>query len=103
MKINYDGREYNFDLEEIDLTQATIIKDKYGLTLMGLEEGLMNGDPAVLRSLYWVMLAQNGEPDDIERVNFKIVKFAKALDKAGTEEAAKSETPKDEGAESSPA
>lgn len=94
MHINYDGKEYTFDLEEIDVRQAGIIKDKCGLTLMGLEAGLSEGDPAALRAVYWLMLCQNEEKADIEQVNFKIVKFARAVDAASTTEDDEAEAPK---------
>lgn len=91
MKVTYDDKEYDFDLDEIDVRQATIIQDKCGMTLMGLEEGLADGNAHALRALFWIMLVQSGETVDIDRINFKIVKFAKALDKAAVDQAAAAE------------
>ena len=104
MHITYEGKEFTFDLDDVDLTQASIIYDKCGLTLLGLETGLYEGHPAALRAVYWLMLCQSGEVVDIDRVNFKIVKFAKAVDAAAEAEApadAEPEDPKEP--ESSPA
>ena len=99
MHLTYEDKEYTFDLEEITVAQAKIMKKSCGLTLMGLEEGLGQGDPDALRAVYWLMLCQNGDPQDIDRVDFKIVKFARAMDAAQPDEV-KSEVPKEK---SSPA
>lgn len=102
IKLTYEDQEYTLDIEDIDLRQAIIIKDKCDLTLMTLEDGLNNGDPQALKALFWLMMAQNGDEQDIDRVNFKIVKFARALDEAGRREAeaaaaAKKSSPKSRG------
>jgi len=106
MKLTDEGKEYTFDLEEITVQQARTIKSQCGITLLGLEEGLENGDPDALRAIFWLMLCQNGEPADIDRVDFKIVKFAKAMDIAAVAEAeaakATEEPPKAEIAEDDP-
>jgi hypothetical protein len=101
MRLNYEGRDYTFDLEEITLQQARTIKSQCGITLLGLEAGLENGDPDALRAIFWLMLVQNGEQADIDRVDCKIVKFARAIDAAVTEGTTE-ETPKDSTAEASP-
>jgi hypothetical protein len=89
MNINYDGHSYIFDLEEIDISQATVIKRKFGLTLLTLESGLREGDPDALRAMYWIMLTQDGQRVNIDNVNFKIVKFANAIQQANEEEIAR--------------
>ena len=88
MNIEFEDKEYTFDLDEIDLRQASIIYDKCGLTLMTLELGLSDGNPAAMRAIYWLMLVQSGQDEDIDRLNFKIVKFAHALQVAGEKQAA---------------
>jgi hypothetical protein len=99
MHVKYEGKEYTFDLEEITVAQARTMKSSCGLTLMGLEDGLTKGDPDALRAVFWLMLCQNGEPAaDIDRIDFKIVKFARAIDEAAGTEA----DPKAESTESSP-
>ena len=82
MIIKYEDREYVFDLEEITLSQASIIKAKCDLTLMGLEDALGDGDPSAMRAIYWLMLCQNGEKVDIDRVDCKVVKLARAIQEA---------------------
>lgn len=98
MQIEFEDQEYSFDLDEIDLRQASVIYDKCGLTLMTLELGLGDGNPAAMRAIYWLMLSQNGREEDIDRLNFKVVKFAHALqvsgEKAEKEAAAKAKADK---------
>lgn len=86
MKISYEDKEYDFDLDEIDVSQATVIKRKFGLTLLSLESGLREGDPDSLRCLYWLMLTQDGQRVNIDNINFKIVKFANAIQEANLRE-----------------
>jgi phosphoglycolate phosphatase-like HAD superfamily hydrolase len=88
MKICYEGKELNFDLEELTLEQATVIYKRLGLTLLDLDKGLIEGNPDALRAIYW-MIVQNDDPNiQIEDVNFKIVKFANAVQEAVEKEQA---------------
>jgi hypothetical protein len=87
MKVNYEGEVLEFDLEEIDVQQATVLKRKLGLTLLGLDQGLSEGDPDALRAVYWLMMVQSGKRVDIDEVNFKIVKLANAIQEAVEAEA----------------
>lgn len=79
MKVEYDGAEYTLDLDEIDVVEASYIKVKTGLTLLGLQAGLEQADPDALKALFWLMHKQSGKAVDIERVNFKIMKFIEAI------------------------
>jgi hypothetical protein len=107
MQIEFEDKEYQFELDEIDLRQASLIYDKCGLTLMGLELGLGEGTPTAMRAIYWLMHAQNGEELDIDRLNFKVVKFAIAIREAGqkaeeAEKAANKSAPKARAAKAAP-
>lgn len=82
MLIKFDGEEYNFNLNDIDVNQAEQVYDKVGLTLMGLEEGLSIGHPGAMKAVFWLMLAQNGKAVAFEQVNFKIIPFANATQAA---------------------
>ena len=86
MKNSYDGTDYDFDLDEIDVVQATLIKRKFDLNLLTLEQGLRQGDPDALRCIYWLMLSQNGTHMNVDNVSFKVVKFANAVQKASLKE-----------------
>jgi hypothetical protein len=82
MNVEFDDTEYQFDLDDIDVTQARYLKRKIHMTLMDLEEGMLRADPDALVGLYWLMLAQNGKVVDIDKLNFKLVRFGIALQKA---------------------
>jgi hypothetical protein len=82
MKVEYEGKIYDMDLEEITVNQAKIIKVHTGLTLKGLEDALAEGDADGLRALFWLMLENSGEHQSIDSVDFKIVKFANAVQAA---------------------
>jgi hypothetical protein len=87
MKITYEDKDYSLDLDEMDVSQATTIKRKYGFSLLSLETGLREGDVDALRCVYWLMLSQNGERVNVDNVNFKVVKFAVAVQEASIKEA----------------
>lgn len=82
MLVDYDGTEYELDLDEMDVKQARTIKVATGLTVMALQKGMLEVDPDALVGLYWYMMVSNGVKCDIRRVNFKVGKFANALSDA---------------------
>lgn len=79
MIVRFDDQEYQFDLDDIDVSQARYLKRKFGLSLMDLEDGLERADVDCLVALYWLMMQQNGKTVEPDRVNFKIVQFGIAL------------------------
>jgi hypothetical protein len=79
MIVNFEDKEYEFSLDDIDVPQARFIKRKFGMTLMDLENGLGEADPDALVALYWLMQNQNGVTVDPDKVNFKLVRFGIAL------------------------
>lgn len=85
MIVHFNNRDYTFDLEEITVDQARVIKRFCGLTLKTLEAGLSEADPDAMTCLYWLMLRQNGEEHNIEKLSFGIVKFARAFGEAQAE------------------
>lgn len=91
MIVKYDGEDLEFDFEAITLSQATVIKKKAGLTLMTLESGLQAGDPDALRAIFWLIMQQNGRNTPFERIDFRIVALANAIQEAYNAEAAKDE------------
>lgn len=106
MIIEYEGKSFDLDIEELEVDEARVIKRYAGMTLKGFEEGLAEGDPDALTCLYWLILRQNGEEHNIERIKFKPVKLARAVSVAQEAEAAKAkaeEAPKDEEPEAAPA
>ena|ERR1700733_5053123 len=82
MQIEYEGKPYDFTMDEITVKQAGVIKNHCGMTLRGLEDGLSEGDSDALTALFWLMLQGNGDQTRIENVDFKIIKFARAVQEA---------------------
>lgn len=80
--VHFEGAEYNFDIEDLNLAQARVIKNQTGMSIRKLLDGLAELDPEALAALYWLMLNQNGKAVDIHKVNFKVMEFGKALDEA---------------------
>ncbi len=98
MKIQFEDREYDLDLDEIDVAQAKVIKIHRGLTLKGLSDGLNELDADALAAAYWLMCVQSGLTGvNIDQVNFKIIRFAEAIAKAAeaAEAASVEDTPKE--------
>lgn len=81
-------RDYEFDLEDIDVKQTQYIKRHFGLTPATMSEGIAELDADALVATYWLMLKQNGITVDPTKVNFKILKFGKALVEARLRERA---------------
>jgi hypothetical protein len=86
MIVHFDDKDYQFDIDEIDLTEAMYIQSNTGLTVAGMWQGFKDSDPQALRALYWLMLKQNGKTTDISKLNFKVIKFDVALVEAMTAE-----------------
>jgi hypothetical protein len=100
MLINWKDEEFNFDLDEMTVAQAKVIKVHCQFTLLGLVNALKVGDPDALRAAFWLMHVQSGKTCNIDTIDFKIVEFLNALtDASKAEEAATSveeDDPKDE-------
>lgn len=88
MIIHFEDTDYNFDIEALDLAEARHIKRQTGLSMRGLMDGLADIDPEALVAIYWLMLKQNGQVSDMNKLNFSVLKFAEAVGKAFDEEAA---------------
>lgn len=99
MLIHFEDRDYEFDIENLDLAEARHIKRQTGLTVRALLDGLAELDPEAMVALYWLMLKQNGQVSDLNKVNFSVLKFAEAMGKAFEEDAEKTEADPTEGAD----
>lgn len=82
MLVEFEGEEYTLDIEDIDVSQATLIKVKTGFNLLEWQAKLEEGDVDAMKALYWLMRDQSGKRVNYEQVNFKIVKFATAIQAA---------------------
>ena len=79
MNVDFEGKTYALDIEDIDVRQAMVIKVKTGYNLLQWQAALEQADVDAIKALYWLMLAQNGVGSDIDQVNFKLIKFANAI------------------------
>jgi hypothetical protein len=76
LELEWDEKEYAFDLDEMSVGDLKVIKDHCGgLTLLALRNGCALGDADALRAAFWYMKTSAGESFDIDRDNFKVVKF----------------------------
>lgn len=94
MIVDFEGRQWNLDIEEIEVAQAMVIKVKTGYNLLQWQAALEQADVDAIKALYWLMLAQNGVGSDIDRVNFKLIRFVNAVKAA--EKAEVKDKPADE-------
>lgn len=90
LQIEFEGENYTLDLDDIDVPQARAIKRQTGLSLLKFEEGLEEVDPDCVVVAYWLMMQQSGRAAiDMNRVNFKVVKFTQAIIEAAAREKAR--------------
>lgn len=82
MIVHFEGKEYNFEIDGMDVAQARAIKRQTGLTIRALYDGLKEIDVDCLVALYWLMKNQSGEMVDMNKVNFKLGEFSDALSAA---------------------
>jgi hypothetical protein len=88
VKIDFEGRVWEFDPNVVDVQQGIAIWLAHGLTLLDWEEGMERADPRALQCTYWLMLAQNGTVKAIKDCNFAVGPFSVALQAAQEAEAA---------------
>ena len=89
MKIDFEGRVWEFDPDTVTVQQGIAIWLAHGLTLLDWEEGMERGDPRALQSTYWLMLTQDGAVKPIKDCDFAVGPFSQAL--AAAQEAAAQE------------
>jgi hypothetical protein len=91
MKIEFQGRTWQVDTDEIGLRQAMVITSRLGSSLTGWEKTLTDPDSpqwlTAVECLYWLMLAQDGQQVPIGEVDFPVLKLAEAFADAALAEA----------------
>jgi uncharacterized membrane protein len=78
VKIEWDGRPWDFDESEITVKQGIVIHLAHGITVAEFSQGLVTMDARALQAGYWLMLQQNGVIKPIADCDFKAVPFAEA-------------------------
>jgi hypothetical protein len=86
MRIEWNGRTWDFDAEEVTMKQAFVIKDSTkddvypaGRSLGAWNRGLNDAEPSCVRAAYWLMFQQAELPCPIGDLEFSVVKFNNAL------------------------
>lgn len=79
MNVNYEGTNYTFDLEDLDLRQAKTMEAIGIKNLQDLQERLGAADLDALTFGFWLMLSQSDKEIPITDVAYKPLKFMKAL------------------------
>jgi hypothetical protein len=94
MKIDYNGRTWDFDSTEVTMKQAFVIKDSTkddaypaGRSLGAWNRGLNDAEPSCVRAAYWLMLQQAELPCPINDLEFPVIKFQNAFATAAEAEA----------------
>jgi hypothetical protein len=101
VKIEFEGRTREVDVDELSLTQAVVITGRMAGSLKEWEKSLEDPDSPgwldAMRCLYWLMVQQDGEQAAIGDVDFPVLKYAQAVADAIERESAPppDETPED--------
>ena len=93
MKIEFEGRVYDFDLDELDVEQALRIEKHIkaaglGETLLEWEQGLEKASAPCFQALGWLILRGGDLSVRIGDVNFKVMKLARVWGEAAERERA---------------
>ena len=91
MKIDYDGRIWDFGLEEMDVAQCEAVEKYVGKGLGEWANQMGAGGVKAIIALWWVMRAQAGDdpgPVDQPGAGFRPVKLLAAFHAAAEAEAA---------------
>jgi hypothetical protein len=92
VKIEWQGRVYALDLDDLTLKQGEAIQDYMGMPVTEWEQALQSKGADLLKALgvtYWLMMRQNGEdPGALEDVDFPLAKFSRSLSDAFARETA---------------
>lgn len=90
MIIDYDGQQYPFDMDDVDIQQGLAIEKFMGCSFDEWGKKLMAGnDLAARQALGWLILHPAADVP-IEATNFKMVKLGQALNAAYEAEGATS-------------
>jgi hypothetical protein len=82
VKIDFEGREWDFDPDRMDVRQATVLYMTYQLTIEQYGDGYDALDQRVYHFAYWLMLQQNGVVKPIAECNPQVIEFIAAVTKA---------------------
>ena len=93
MKITFEGREWDFDLEAITLKQGVAMHLAYGFTLDAWFRALQETDPRALQCLWWLILQQDGQVMPIKDADCSLIDLSVAFGEAQDAEDGEGEEP----------
>lgn len=86
MKIEFEGRTWQLELEDVDMVQGEKIAAYTGLSLLAWYKSLLDTDSVAwtksVRCLYWLIRDQNSEPIPLETANFAPLRLFAAFGEA---------------------
>lgn len=91
MKIDFEGRVWDYEPDELDVRQAMVLHMTYGLTIKAWNNGFTELDQRCYHFAYWHMLQQAGVVKKIGDCNPRIIDYISAYVDAQQAEAAKAE------------
>jgi hypothetical protein len=97
--ITYEGRDYEFDLDDLTVKQALKIEKHIGGPMIEFEKGMVTGSAACYQVIGWLIF-HGGDQTPIADVDFKFGKLARAFEAATAAEAARAAEPVPTGAAS---
>ena len=86
MIIDYEGRQYQFDMDDLTVKQALKIEKHIGGPMIEFEKGMLTGSALCAQVLGWLIL-HGGDATPIADVDFKYGKLTQAFADAAEREA----------------
>jgi hypothetical protein len=85
--ITYEGKSYEFDMDDLDVFQALKIEKHIDGPMIEWEKGMLTGRALCVQVLGWLILHGGDLDMPIASVNFKYSKLATAFTEAAQKEA----------------
>ena len=83
MRIQWQGRDWNYDDRNVTVSMAKIVSQETGIKWPAdFADALQQMDPLAIQALMWLVRAQNGYQERIDEVDGSIVEFLEAYGEA---------------------
>lgn len=93
MKVEFEGRTWEYDEDRVSVQQAIAFHFAYGFNILDWQLAIEKLDPRALQCCYWLMLQQAGVVGPLKDCDFAVVEFAAAYRAAQDAEAAEEPEP----------
>jgi hypothetical protein len=80
--IDFEGRRYEFDLDDVGVRQAEKIEAHVGGPLMDFQMGLATASVKSLQALYWFITTSGNVDVPIATMDFHVIKFSRVASDA---------------------